>query len=68
MPFPLLMDFCEEIREVSIGQRLKRSQTRALEKLKDASEKEIGVGSARTVETMGTSRVVPSPYPLATHP
>ncbi|MBU0733618.1 MAG: hypothetical protein KKG10_05645 [Proteobacteria bacterium] len=60
------MDFCKEVREVSIRQRLKRSQTRALEKFKDASEEEIGVGSARTVETMGTSRVVPAHYPLAT--
>ena len=58
----LNLDFKTESRQGG----LKRSQTRALEKLKDASEKEIGVGSARTVETMGTSRVVPAHYPLAT--
>ncbi len=33
----LLMDFCEEVRDVSIRQLLNRSQTRALEKLKSAS-------------------------------
>ena len=38
---PLLMDFCEEVREVSIQHRLNRSQTRALAKLKDASEEEF---------------------------
>ena len=35
---PLLMDFCEEVQDVSIQHRLNRSQTRALAKLKDASE------------------------------
>jgi len=53
-------------RETSMQHRLNRSPTRALEKLKNASEKEIGVGSARVVETMGTSSVVPAHYPLAT--
>ena len=38
---PLLMDFCEEVRDVSIRHRLNRSQTRALAKLKDASEEEF---------------------------
>ena len=38
---PLLMDFCEEVREISIRQRLNKSQTRALEKLKEASEEEF---------------------------
>ncbi|MBL7203632.1 MAG: hypothetical protein ISS63_04790 [Desulfobacteraceae bacterium] len=38
---PLLMDFCEEVRDVSIQHRLNRSQTRALAKLKDASEEEF---------------------------
>jgi len=31
------MDFCEEVREVSIQHRLNRSQTRALEKLRAAN-------------------------------
>ena len=38
---PLLIDFCEEVREISIRQRLNRSQTRALEKLKSASIQEF---------------------------
>ena len=38
---PLLMDFCEEVQEVSIQNHLNRSQTRALEKLKAASEQEF---------------------------
>ena len=38
---PLLMDFCEEVREISIRQHLNKSQTRALEKLKEASEEEF---------------------------
>jgi len=38
---PLLMDFCEEVQEVSIQHRLNRSQTRALEKLRAASEQEF---------------------------
>ena len=38
---PLLMDFCEEVQEVSIHHRLNRSQTRALAKLRTASEKEF---------------------------
>ena len=38
---PLLIDFCEEVRDVSIRQRLNRSQTRALEKLRSASIKEF---------------------------
>ena len=32
---PLLMDFCEEVRDVSIQHRLNRSQTRALTKKKN---------------------------------
>ena len=35
---PLLMDFCEEVREVSIQHHLNKSQTRALAKLKETSE------------------------------
>ena len=35
---PLLIDFCEEVQEASIQNLLNRSQTRALEKLKAASE------------------------------
>jgi len=38
---PLLMDFSEEVQEVSIQHRLNRSQTRALEKLRAASEQEF---------------------------
>jgi len=38
---PLLMDFCEEVREISIKHHLNKSQTRALEKLKEASEEEF---------------------------
>jgi len=38
---PLLMDFCKEVQEVSIQHRLNRSQTRALEKLRAASEQEF---------------------------
>jgi len=38
---PLLIDFCEEVQEVSIQHRLNRSQTRALEKLRSASEEEF---------------------------
>jgi len=38
---PVLIDFCEEVREVSIQHRLNRSQTRALEKLKSASIQEF---------------------------
>ena len=38
---PLLVDFCEEVQEVSIQHRLNRSQTRALAKLKAASEQEF---------------------------
>ena len=34
---PLLMDICEEVRTVSIQQGLNRSQTRALERLKEIS-------------------------------
>ena len=38
---PLLMDFCEEVREVSILHHLNKSQTRALAKLKETSEEEF---------------------------
>ncbi len=38
---PILMDFCKEVREVSIQRRLNRSQTRALEKLRSASKQEF---------------------------
>jgi len=38
---PLLIDFCEEVQEVSIQHRLNRSQTRALAKLRTASEEEF---------------------------
>jgi hypothetical protein len=38
---PLLIDFCEEVQEVSIQHHLNKSQTRALEKLKAASEQEF---------------------------
>jgi len=38
---PLLMDFCEEVREVSIQHHLNKSQTRALAKLKETSEEEF---------------------------
>jgi len=41
---PLLMDFCEEVREASMQHRLNRSQTRALEKLKSASIQEFQRG------------------------
>ncbi|MBC8392038.1 MAG: ParB/RepB/Spo0J family partition protein [Deltaproteobacteria bacterium] len=51
---PLLMDFCEEVREVSIQHRLNRSQTRALAKLKDASEEEFQ-------EIAGVAQIPPKP-------
>lgn len=38
---PLLIDFCEEVREASMQNRLNRSQTRALEKLRSASIQEF---------------------------
>jgi len=38
---PLLMDFCEEVQEVSIQHHLNKSQTRALAKLKETSEEEF---------------------------
>ena len=38
---PLLIDFCEEVQEVSIQHRLNRSQTRALQKLRSASKQEF---------------------------
>jgi len=38
---PLLIDFCEEVRSASIEHHLNKSQTRALAKLKEASEKEF---------------------------
>jgi len=49
------MDFCEEVREVSIQHRLNRSQTRALAKLKDASEEEFQeiAGIAQTPKPAG---------------
>jgi len=38
---PLLIDFCEEVREASVEHHLNKSQTRALAKLKEASEEEF---------------------------
>jgi len=38
---PLLIDFCEEVQDISIEHNLNRSQTRALEKLRAASEEEF---------------------------
>ena len=38
---PLLMDFCEEVREASMQHRRNKSQTRALEKLRSASIREF---------------------------
>ncbi len=38
---PILIDFCEEVREASLQNRLNRSQTRALEKLRSASKQEF---------------------------
>jgi len=38
---PLVIDFCEEVREASIQNRLNRSQTRALEKLRSESKQEF---------------------------
>ena len=38
---PLLMDICEEVRKVSIQKGLNRSQTRALETLKEVSSEEF---------------------------
>jgi len=38
---PLITDFCEDIQGVSIRHQLNRSQTRALKRLKDASEQEF---------------------------
>jgi hypothetical protein len=38
---PILIDFCEEVREASMQNRLNRSQTRALERLRAASEPEF---------------------------
>ncbi len=38
---PLLIDFSEEVREASVEHHLNKSQTRALAKLKEASEEEF---------------------------
>ena len=38
---PLLIDFCKEVQEASIQNRLNSSQTRALEKLRAASKQEF---------------------------
>jgi hypothetical protein len=38
---PLLIDFCEDVQEASLQNRLNRSQTRALEKLRAASKQEF---------------------------
>ena len=38
---PILIDFCEEVQEASMQNRLNRSQTRALEKLRAASKQEF---------------------------
>jgi len=38
---PILMDICEEVREASMKYHLSRSQTRALERLRAASEQEF---------------------------
>ena len=37
---PLVLDFCKEVREEAIRRGLNRSQTRALQKLKEASSEE----------------------------
>ncbi len=38
---PLLMDFCEDVQDISIKHNLNKSQTRALAKLKEASDGEF---------------------------
>ena len=38
---PLLIDFCEEVQDASVEHHLNKSQTRALAKLKEASEEEF---------------------------
>ena len=38
---PLVIDFCEEVRDASVERHLNKSQTRALAKLKEASEEEF---------------------------
>ena len=38
---PLLIDFCEQVRDASVEHHLNKSQTRALAKLKEASEEEF---------------------------
>ncbi len=38
---PLLMDFCEDVQDISIKHNLNKSQTRALEKLRSASKQEF---------------------------
>ena len=38
---PLLVDFCEEVQDASVEHHLNKSQTRALAKLKEASEEEF---------------------------
>ena len=38
---PLVIDFCGDVREVSVEHHLNKSQTRALAKLKEASEEDF---------------------------
>ena len=51
----LLMDICEEVREVSNQNGLNRAQTRALKKLKDVSPEEFQRVTAKVEEPSKTS-------------
>ena len=48
--FPILMDICKEVREISIQDGLNRSQTRALETLKTVSQEEFQRVTAHGLE------------------
>ena len=47
---PILMDICQEVREISIQGGLNRSQTRALETLKTVSQEEFQRVTAHGLE------------------
>ncbi len=51
---PILMDICEEVREVSNQNHLNREQTRALKKLKDVSPEEFRRVTAKVEESTKT--------------
>ena len=59
---PILIDFCEEVQEASMQNRLNRSQTRALEKLRAASKQEF-----QTLTAYGQESSDPVKGPDSTH-